>query len=162
MVIPVDLVAILKNTDSESYYNQNTLLQLYRRYKKIQRPGELINCLLFSRSVMSNSLLLHELYITHQAFLSSTICQSLFKLIFTVSVMSSNHLILCHPLPLLPSIFPSIRIFSNESVLHIRWPKYLSFSFSISSSNEYSGQISIRMDWVDLLAVQRTLSPNQH
>ena len=73
------------------------------------------------------------------------------------SVMPSNHLILCHPLLLLPSIFPSIRVFSNESVLHIRWPKYWSFSFSISPSNEYSGLISFRMDWLYLLAVQGTL-----
>ena len=71
--------------------------------------------------------------------------------------MPSNHLILCCPLLLLPSIFTSIRVFSNESVLHIRWPKYWSFSFSISPSNEYSGLISFRMDWLDLLAVQRTL-----
>ena len=73
------------------------------------------------------------------------------------SMMPSNHLILCHPLLLLPSVFPSIRIFSNELVLRIRWPKYWSFSFSISPSNEYSGQISFRMDWLDLLAVQGTL-----
>ena len=75
----------------------------------------------------------------------------------TESVMPSNHLILCRPLFLLPSIFPSIRVFSNESVLRIRWPKYCSFSFSISPSNEYSGPISFRMDWLDLLAVQGTL-----
>ena len=73
------------------------------------------------------------------------------------SVMPSNHLILCHPLPLLPSIFPSIKIFSNESALRIRWPKYWSFRFSISPSNEYSGLISFRMDWFDLLAVQESL-----
>ena len=72
------------------------------------------------------------------------------------SVMPSNHLILCRPLLLLPSIFPSIRVFSNESVLRIRWPKYWSFSFSISTSNEYSGLISFRMDWLDLLAIQGT------
>ena len=72
-------------------------------------------------------------------------------------VMPSNHLILCHPLLLLPSIFPSIGVFSNESALHIRWPKYCNFSFSISPSNEYSGLISFRMDWLDLLAVQGTL-----
>ena len=72
-------------------------------------------------------------------------------------VMPSNHLILCHPILLLPSIFPSIRVFSNESVLHIRWPKYCSFSFSISSSDEYTGLISFRMNWLDLLAVQGTL-----
>ena len=74
-----------------------------------------------------------------------------------VLVMPSNHLILCHPLLLRPSIFPSIRVFSNESALHIRWPKYWSFSFSISPSNEHSGLISFRMDWMDLLAVQGTL-----
>ena len=83
--------------------------------------------------------------------------QSLLKLMSIESVMSSNHLILCRPLFLLPSIFPSIRVFSNESVLHIRWPKYWSFSFSISPSNEYSGLIFFRIDWLDLLAVQRTL-----
>ena len=73
------------------------------------------------------------------------------------SVMPSSHLILCHPLLLLPSIFPSIRVFSNESALHIRWPKYWSFSFNISPSNEHPGLISLRMDWLDLLAVQGTL-----
>ena len=79
------------------------------------------------------------------------------------SVMPSNRLILCRPLLLLPSIFPSIRVFSNDSALHIRWPKYWSFSFSISPSNEYSGLISFRMDWLDLLVVQGTLkSPLQH
>ena len=73
------------------------------------------------------------------------------------SVIPSNYLIVCHPLPLLPSVFPSIRVFSNESVLHIRWPKYWSFNFTISPSNEYSGLISFRMDWLDPLAVQGTL-----
>ena len=93
---------------------------------------------------------------TCQAFLSIIDSQSLLKLTSMESVMPSNHLILCHPL-LPPSIFPSIRIFSNESVLHIRWPKYWSFSFSISPSNEYSELISFRMDWLDLLADQGTL-----
>ena len=92
-----------------------------------------------------------------QASLSIINSQSLFKLMFIVLVMPSNHLILCCPLLLLPSVFPSIRVFSNESVLYIRWPKYWSFSFSISSSNEYSGLISFRLDWLDLLAVQGTL-----
>ena len=92
-----------------------------------------------------------------QASLSITNSQSSLKLMSMESVMPSNHLILCCPLLLLPSIFPSIRGFSNESVLHIRWPKYWSFSFSISPSNEYSGLISFRMDWLDLLAVQGTL-----
>ena len=92
-----------------------------------------------------------------QASLSITHSRSLLRLLSIKSVMPSNHLILCRPLLLLPSIFPSIRVFSNESVLHIRWPKYWSFSFSISPSNEYSGLISFRMDWLDLLAVQGTL-----
>ena len=91
-----------------------------------------------------------------QASLFITNAWSLLKLMSIKSVMSSNHLILCHPLLLLRSIFPSIRIFSNESVLHLRWPKYWSFSFSVSPSNEYSGLISFRMDWLDLLAVQGT------
>ena len=90
-----------------------------------------------------------------QAFLSISNSRSLLKLMSIESVMPSNHLILCHPL-LLPSIFPSIRVFSNESVHSIRWPKYCSFSFSINPSNEYSGLISFRMDWLDLLAVQGT------
>ena len=89
--------------------------------------------------------------------MSITNSRSLLKFMSIVSVMPSNHLILCHPLLLLPSIFPSIRVFSSESVLHIRWPKYWSFSFSSSPSNEYSGLISFRMDWLDLLAVQGTL-----
>ena len=89
-----------------------------------------------------------------QASLSVTNSQSLLKLISIESVMPSNHLILCHPLFLLPLIFLSIRVFSSESVLCIRWPKYWSFSFSISPSNEYLGLISFRMDWLDLLAVQ--------
>ena len=92
-----------------------------------------------------------------QASLSITNSRSLFKLMSIESVMPSSHLILCHPLLLLPSIFPSIRVFSNESVLPIRWPKYWSFSFSISLSNEYSWLISFRMDWLDLLAVQGPL-----
>ena len=92
-----------------------------------------------------------------QASLSITNSQSLFKLISIELVMPSNHLILCHPLPLLPSIFPSIWVFSNESALQIRWPKYCSFTFSISPSNEYSGLISFRIDWLDLLAIQGTL-----
>jgi len=92
-----------------------------------------------------------------QAFLSITNFQSLLKLMSIESVMPSNHLILCCTLLLLPSVFPSIRVLSNESVLHIRWPKYWSFSFSISPSNEYSELISFRIAWFDLLAVQGTL-----
>ena len=94
---------------------------------------------------------------TDQASLSITNSQSPPKPMSIESVMPSNHLILCCPLLLLPSIFPSIRVFSNESALHIRWPKYWSFCFSISLFNEYSGLISFRMDWLDLLAVQGTL-----
>ena len=92
-----------------------------------------------------------------QASLSFTISRTLLKLKSIESVMPSNHLILCRPLLLAPSIFPSIRIFSNESVLHIRWPKYWNFSFSISPSNEYSGLISFRIDCLDLLTVQGSL-----
>ena len=92
-----------------------------------------------------------------QASLSITNSCSLLKLMSIETVIPSNHLILCHPLLLLPSIFPSIRVFSNESVLCIRWPQYWSFSFIISPSNEYLGVISFRMDWLDLLAVQGTL-----
>ena len=92
-----------------------------------------------------------------QASLSFTISQSSLKLMPIESVMPSNHLILCHPLLPPPSIFPSIRVFSNESVLRIRWPKYWSFSFSISHPNEYSGLISFRINWIDLPVVQGTL-----
>ena len=95
--------------------------------------------------------------VVHQASLSITNSRSSLKLMSIKSVMPSSHLILCRPLLRLPSIFPSIRVFSNESVLHIRWPKYWSFSFSISPSNEYSALISFRLDWLDLLAVQGTL-----
>ena len=93
----------------------------------------------------------------HQASLSITNSRNLLKLMPIVSVMPSSHLILCHPLTLLPQIPPSIRVFSNESTLHMRWPKYWSFSFSISPSNEHPGLISFRMDRLDLVAVQRTL-----
>ena len=92
-----------------------------------------------------------------QPSLSFTISWSLLQFMSTESVVPSNHLIICHPLLLPPSVIPSIRVFSNESVLRIRWPKYWSFSFSISPSNEYSGLISFRIDWFDLLAVQGTL-----
>ena len=103
----------------------------------------------FSCSVMSDSLRLHGLQHANS--------QSLLKLMSIGLVMASNHLILCHPLLLLPSTFPSIRVFSNESILRIRQPKYWSFSFNISPSNEHPGVISFRMDWLDLLAVQGTL-----
>ena len=108
----------------------------------------------FSHSVVSNSLQPHGL---QPPCPSPTSSLSLFKLMSLELVMPSNHLILCRPLLLPPSIFPSIRVFSNESLLPIRWPKYWSFSFSIGPSNEYSGLISFKMDWFDLLAVQGTL-----
>ena len=95
--------------------------------------------------------------VAHQISPSITNSWNLLKLLSITLVMPSNHLILCHPLLLLPSIFPNVKVFSNKSV-HIRWPKYWSFSFSISPSNEYSGLISFRMDWLDLLAVQGTLN----
>ena len=109
----------------------------------------------FSRSVVSDSATPWNA--AHQASLSITNSYSLSKLMSIESVMPSNHLILCRPLLLPPSIFPSIRVFSDELVLRIRWPKYWSFNFNISPSNEYSGLISFRMDWLDLLAVQGTL-----
>ena len=110
----------------------------------------------FSHLVGSDSLRPHGLQHTRPCCPSPT-PRAFIKLMSIELVMPSNHLILCRPLCLLPSIFPSIRVFSNDSVLRIRWPKYSSFSFSISPSNEYSGLISFRMDWLDLLAVQGTL-----
>ena len=93
----------------------------------------------------------------HQASLFFTISRSLLKLMSIESMMPSNHLILCRPL-LLPSVFPTIRVFSNESALHLKWPKYWSSGFSISPSNEYSGLISFRIDWFDIIAIQGTLN----
>ena len=116
-------------------------------------------CCVIQFSSVTQSCLLFETPWTAacQASLSITSSRSLLRFMSIESVMSSSHLILCHPLLLLASIFPSIRVFSNESVFHLRWPKYWSFSFSISPSNECSGLISFRMDWLDLLAVQWTL-----
>ena len=118
--------------------------------------------MLFTLFSSVQSLSCVQLFVTpwtaaHQASWSFTISQSLLKLMSVESVMPSNHLILCRPLLLLPSIFPSIRVFSNESALCISWPKYWSFNFNISPSNEHPGLISFRMDWLDLLAVQGTL-----
>ena len=111
--------------------------------------------MLFSHQVLSNSVT--QWAVAWQASLSITISRSLPKFMSIESVIPSNHLILCRPLPLLPSIFPSIRVFSSESALHIRWPKDWSFNFSISACNEYSGLTSFRMDWLDPLEVQGTL-----
>ena len=126
----------------------------FRRNWSWEITKKIFSPIQFSHSVMSDSLRHHGLQ--HAVFLSITNFWSLLKLISITSVMPSNHLIPCHPL-LLPSIFPSIRVFSNESALRIRWPKYWNFSFSISPSNEYSGLISLRMDCLDLFAVQGTL-----
>ena len=114
-------------------------------------------CVQFSTVAPSCLTLCDPVDCRYQGSLSISNSRSLLKLMSIESVMPSNHLILCCPLLLLPSIFPSIRVFFSRSVLHIWWPKYWSFSFSISPSSEYSGQISFRMDWLDLLAVQRTL-----
>ena len=111
--------------------------------------------MLFSHQVLSNSVT--QWAVAWQASLSITISRSLPKFMSIESVIPSNHLILCRPLPLLPSIFPSIRVFSSESALHIRWPKDWSFNFSISACSEYSGLTSFRMDWLDPLEVQGTL-----
>ena len=113
-----------------------------------QLPVQLLSCVQFFATPWTAAC---------QASLFITNSQSLLKLMSIESVMPSNHLIFCHPLLLLPSIFPSIKVFSNVSVLCIRWPKYWTFSFSISPSNECSGLISFRLDWLDLLAVQGTL-----
>ena len=142
----------------------NTVQRIYlaERCGQVQRYTHLkiydfVLLLLFSRSVVSDSLRPHGLYAACQDSLSITISQSLLKLMYIESVMPSNHLILCHLLLFPPSIFPSIRVFSSELVLRIRGPKYWSFSFSISPSNEESGLVSFRMDWFDLLVVQGTL-----
>ena len=118
----------------------------------------------FSSVAQSCPTLCNPMTAAHQASLSITNCRSLPKPMTIESVMPSNHLVLCCPLLLLPSIFPSIRVFSNESALHTRWPKYWSFSFNISPSNEHPRLISFRMYWLDLLAVQGTLEslPQHH
>ena len=120
---------------------------------RVNQPG--ISSFQFSCSVVSDPAT--PWTAEYQAILSITNSQSLFKLMSIEPVMPSNHLILCHPLLLPPSIFPSVRVFSNESVLHIRWPKYWTFSFSISPSKEYSRLISFKIDCLDLLAVEWTL-----
>ena len=121
----------------------------------MEKDHKAIRSIQFSHSVASDSVT--PWTAARQASLSITNSQSLHKLMSIESVMPSNHLILCHPLLLLPLIIPSIRVFSNESALRIRWPKYWSFSFNISPSNEHPGLVSFRMDWLDLLAVQGTL-----
>ena len=142
-------------------FNYSILNNLHMPVPKSQLSSEEMQTLLENISSVQ-SLSRVQLFATpwttaHQASLSITNSRSLPKLMSIESVMPSNHLILCHPLLLLPSIFPSIRVFSSESSLHIRWPKYWSFSFNISPSNEHPGLISPWMDWLDLLAVQGTL-----
>ena len=129
------------------------------RFSTTAPPGKSNNCIQFSSVQLPSRVRLSATPWTtaHQASLSITNSWSLPKLMSIESVMPSNHLFLCHPLLLLPSIFPSIRVFSNESALPIRWPKYWSFSFNISPSNEHPGLISFRMDWLELFAVQGTL-----
>ena len=125
--------------------------------KAVSLANNIVKQVIQFRSVQSLSrvqLLVTPWTAAHQASLSITNSKCLLKLMSIDSVMPSNHLILYHPLLLLPSIFPSIRVFSNESALCIRWPKYWCFSFNISPSNEYSGLISFRMDWLDLLKYQ--------
>ena len=147
------------------------ILQQYKYYSKLHSPFSLlgnryvslnlyVSWLLFRHSVMSDSVT--PWTAARQASLSSAVSQSLLRFMSIKSVMPSNHLILCHPLLLLPSISPSITIFFSQSALRIRLPKCWSFSFSISPSNEYSGLISFRMDWLDLLTVQGTLKGLQH
>ena len=133
-------------------------LGLYRVSSRVPHAIQKVSVQLSSVQSLSHVRLFVTSWITAcQASLSITNSRSLLKLTSIESVMPSNHLILCHPLLLLPPIFPSIRVFSNESTLLMRWPKYWSFSFSISPSNEHPGLISFRMDWLDLLAVQGTL-----
>ena len=125
--------------------------------KCVQCPSPL-TCMISSVQLLSHVwLFVTPWTAAHQASLSIINYWSLLKLMSTESVMPSNHLILCHPLFLLPSIFPSIRVFSSESALHIRWPKHWSFHFNINPSSEYSGLFSFRIDWLDLLAGQETL-----
>ena len=151
---------LVKKQQLEMDVKQQTGFKLVKEHVKAVycQPAYLTymqSSVLFSRSIMSNSATPWNGVC--EASLSITNSRSLLKLMPIDSVMPSNHLILCHPLLLLPSIFPSIRVFSNESVLHIMWPKYWSFSFSISTSNEYSELTSFMKGWSDLLAVQGTL-----
>ena len=143
VVMQMDLETVIQSEVSQKEKNKYCLISLIC---EIQKNGTFQ----FSHSVVSNSATP-----VHQATLSVTNSQGLLKRMSIESVMTSSHLILCHLLLLPPSIFPSIKVFSNESVPPIRWTKYWSFSFSISPSNEYSRLISFRMDWLDLLTVQR-------
>ena len=158
------MINLLRNQFEDLFY---FFLRSYKWLNKLNnnhRKRQIYQCFLynsfspaqFSRSVMSNSLWPHELQ-HNEASLSISSSWSSLKFTSIELVMSSRHLILCRPLLLMPSIPPSIRVFSNESALHMRWPKYWSFSFSIIPSKEHPGLISFRKDWLDLLAVQGTL-----
>ena len=142
----IELVFLLSPASSDRFFTTSATWEAQREYQ-FSSVQSLSHVQLFATPWTA----------AHQASLYITNFWSLLKLMSIESVMPYNHLVLCRPLLLLPSIFPNIRVFSNESVLHIRWPKYWSFSFSISLSNEYSGLISFRMDWLDLLAVQGAL-----
>ena len=152
--IPRNEIAGSHGSSNFNFFEETSIL-FSIRVASIYIPTNTVQSVQFSCSVVSDSAT--PWTAACQASLSITNFWSLLKLISIESLMLSNHLILCCPLLLLPSIFPSIRVFSNESALHIRWPKYWSFSFNISPSNEYSGLISFRMDWLYLLAVQGTL-----
>ena len=148
-----ELKSLLMKVKEES---KNAGLKLNNQETKIMATG-LISSVQFSSVTQSCLTLCYPMdYTACQASLSITNSWNLLKLMSTESVMPSNHLILCCPILLLPSVFLSIRVFSNESALHIRWLKYWSFSFNIHPSNEHPGLISFRMDWLDLLAVQET------
>ena len=158
------MINLLRNQFEDLFY---FFLRSYKWLNKLNnnhRKRQIYQCFLynsfspaqFSRSVMSNSLWPHELQ-HNEASLSISSSWSSLKFTSIELVMPSRHLILCRPLLLMPSIPPSIRVFSNESALHMRWPKYWSFSFSIIPSKEHPGLISFRKDWLDLLAVQGTL-----
>ena len=169
MTAPLKLKIVLHDPLSPSIYlsKENRIINS-KKYSHFSVRCSIIYSLLvmeavqFSHTVVSDSLQPHELHAARQASLSITNSWSLPKPMSIQLVMPSNHLILCHSLLLLPSIFPSIRVFSNESALHMRWPKYWSFSFNISPSSDHPGLISFRMDWLDLLAVQGTLKSLQH
>ena len=153
------MIMILPNQEHGVSFHVCVLFSFFHQCLKVFRI-QVFRFPQFSRSVVSNSLRPHELQ--HSRPPCPTNPQSLPKPMSIEFMMPSNHLMLCCPLLLLPSISPSIRVFSNESVLHIRWPKYWGFSFNISPSNEHPGLMSFRMDWLDLLAVQGILKSLLH
>ena len=156
IAVPVPAESAVEQTNHSGGSNRKTIIKVIWLKMFLMLKTEFwVSSVQFSSSVMSNSAT--PWTTAHQVSLSITNYKSPRKPMSIELVMPSNHLILCHPLLLLPSIFPRIKVFSNESALHIRWPKYWSFSFNISPSNEHPGLISFRMDWLALLAVQGTL-----